>query len=62
MIVDTYQHGFLSYSTDLGLTAGVAYRTVHHIYLVVQYSQVSYLLGSTEFCEWGGWYVGHDLA
>ncbi len=51
--MDTGQHGFLSYRADLGLTVGVACRTVHHVYLVVQYSQVSYLLGLTEICEWG---------
>jgi hypothetical protein len=36
MIVDTGQHGFLSYCLDLGLTAGVACRTVHRVYLVVR--------------------------
>jgi hypothetical protein len=47
---------------DLGLTAGVACRTNHGVYFIVQYSQVSNLLRSTKFCEWGGWYMGHDLA
>ncbi len=36
IIVDTGQHGFLSYRLDLGLTAGVACRTNHRVYLVVQ--------------------------
>jgi hypothetical protein len=62
IIVDAGQHGFLSYCMDLGLTVGVACRTVHQVYLVVQYSKVSYLLRSVEFCEWGGRYMGHDLA
>jgi hypothetical protein len=61
-IVNTGQHCCLSYRMDLGLAAGVACRTIHWVYLVIQYSQVSYLLRSTEFCEWGGWYMGHDLA
>jgi hypothetical protein len=52
IIVDAGQQGFLSYPTDLGLTA------IHRVYLVVWYSQVSYSLRSTEFCEWGGWYMG----
>ncbi len=42
MIVDTGQHGFFRYRLDLGLTAGVACRTVHGVYLVVQDAQVSY--------------------
>ncbi len=48
-------YNFLSYRTDLGLTAGVACKTVHRVYLVVQYSQVHYLLKLMEFCELGGW-------
>jgi hypothetical protein len=51
----------MSYRTDLGLTVGVACRTIHQVYLVVHYSQVSYSLGSTKFCEWGGRYMCHDL-
>jgi hypothetical protein len=62
MIVDAGQQSLLSYCTDLGLTVGVACRTIHRVYLVIQYSQVGYLLGSPEFHEWGGWYMGHDLA
>jgi hypothetical protein len=54
MIVDTGQHGFLCYCLDLGLTAGVACRTVHRVYLVVQDAHVSYSLGLAEFCEWRG--------
>jgi hypothetical protein len=61
IIVDAGQHSPLSYCMDLGLTVGVARRTIHRLSLVIQYSQVSYLLGSPEFCEWGGWYMGHDL-
>jgi hypothetical protein len=53
IIVDTGQQSLLSYCTDLGLTAGVACRTIHQVYLVIQYSQVGYLLGLPEFCEWG---------
>jgi hypothetical protein len=62
IIVDAVQEGLLSYCTDLGLTAGVGCRTIHQIYLVIQYSQVGYSLGSTKFCEWGGRYMWHDLA
>jgi hypothetical protein len=62
IIVDAGQQSLLSYCTDLGLTAGVACRTIHQVYLVIQYSQVGYLLGLLEFWEWGGWYMGHDLA
>ncbi len=62
IIADTGQHSFLSYRVDLGLTAGVACWTIHRVYLVVQDAQVSYLLGSTEFCEWGGWFMGLDPA
>jgi hypothetical protein len=62
IIVDAGQQSLLSYCTDLGLTVGVACRTIHWVYLVIQYSQVNYLLGLLEFCEWGGWYMGHDLA
>ena len=62
IVVDAGQQSLLSYCMDLGLTAGVVCRTIHWVYLVIQYSQVGYLLGLPEFCEWGGWYMGHDLA
>ncbi len=64
IVVDAEQQNLLSYCMDLGLTAGVVCRTIHHhqVFLVIQYTQVSYLLGSPEFREWGGWYMGHDLA
>ncbi len=62
IIVDAGQQSLLSNCMDLDLTAGVLCRTIHWVYLVIQYSQVSYLLGSPEFCEWEGWYMGHDLA
>jgi hypothetical protein len=61
IIVDAGQPSLLSNCTYLGLTAGVVCRTIHRVYLVIQYSQVGYSLGSPEFCEWGGWYMGHDL-
>ena len=53
IIVDAGQQSLLSYCTGLGLTEGVVCRTIHWVYLVIQYSQVGYLLGSPEFCEWG---------
>ncbi len=56
LIVDTGQHGFLSYCADLGLTAGVVCRTVR--------SQVSYSLRLMEFCEWedGTWgMIWHEI-
>ncbi len=59
---DTGQHGLLSYHLDLGLTAGVACRTIQTVYLVVQDVQISYLLGLTEFFEREGWFVRLDLA
>jgi hypothetical protein len=62
IIMDAGQQGLLSYCTDLGLTAGVACRTIHWVYLVIQYSQVGYSFGLTKFCEWGGRYMCHDLA
>jgi hypothetical protein len=62
IVVDAGQQSLLSYCTDLGLTAGVACWTIHWVYFVIQYTQVGYLLGSPEFCEWGGCYMGHDLA
>ncbi len=55
IVVDAGQHSLLSYCTDLGLTAGVACRTICQVFLVIQYTQVGYSLGLTEFCEWGGW-------
>jgi hypothetical protein len=61
IIVDTGQHGFLSHPLDLDLTVCVVCRTVHRVYLVFKDAQVSFLLGLPEFCEWGGWYMGHDL-
>jgi hypothetical protein len=62
IIVDAGQQSLLSNCTGLGLTVGVVCRTIHRVYLVIQYSQVGYLLGLPEFCEWGGCYMGHDLA
>ncbi len=62
IVVDEGQQSLLSYCTDLGLTAGVACWTIYRVYFVIQYTQVSYLLGLLEFPEWGGWYMGHDLA
>jgi hypothetical protein len=62
IIVDIGQHSFLIYHSNLGLTEGVACWTVHRVYLVIQDAQVGYLLGSTEFCEWGGWFMGLDPA
>jgi hypothetical protein len=59
---DTGQHGLLSYHSDLGLTAGVACRTVQTVYLVVQDAQFSYSLGLMEFSERGGWFMRLDLA
>jgi hypothetical protein len=49
IIVDAGQQGLLSYCMDLSLTLGVACRTVQRVCLVVQYSQVGYLLGSSKF-------------
>ncbi len=54
IIVDAGQGSLLSYCMDLGLTAGVACRTIHRVCLVIKYSQVGYSLGYLEFCEWGG--------
>jgi hypothetical protein len=62
IIADSGQHGLLSYCLDLGLTASVACWTIQKVYLAVQDAQVGYLLGPTEFCEWGGWFMGLDLA
>ncbi len=39
---DTGQHGLLSYCSDLGLTGGVACRTIQTVYLVIQDAQISY--------------------
>jgi hypothetical protein len=44
IIVDAGQQSLLSYCTELGLTAGVACRTIHWVYLVIHYSQVGHLL------------------
>jgi hypothetical protein len=49
IIVDAGQQSLLGYCTDLGLTAGVVCRTIHQIYLVIQYSQVGSSLGLPEF-------------
>ncbi len=62
IIVVTGQHGLLNYCLDLGLTAGVACWTIQKVHLVVQDAQVGYSLGSMGFCEWGGWFMGLDLA
>ncbi len=62
IIVGAGQQNLLRYCMDLGLTAGVVCRAIHWVYLVIQYSQVGYSLGLPEFCEWGEWYMGHDLA
>ncbi len=62
IIVDAGQQGLLSYCVDLGLTVGVACWTIHQVNLVIQYSQVGNLLRLTKFYEWGGCYMGHDLA
>jgi hypothetical protein len=62
IIVAVGQQSLLSFCRDLRLTVGVACRTIHWVYLVIQYSQVGYLLGLSESCEWGGWYMGHDPA
>jgi hypothetical protein len=58
IVVDAGQQSLLSYCTDLGLTAGVACRTICQVFLVIQYTQVGYLLGSPEFREGGGWLHG----
>jgi hypothetical protein len=54
IVVDAGQQSLLSYCMGLGLTAGVACWTIHRVYFVIQYTQVGYLLGLLEFCEWGG--------
>jgi hypothetical protein len=62
MIVDAGQQSLLSYCMDWGLITSVACRTIYGVYFFIQYSQASYSLGLLEICEWGGWYMGHDLA
>ncbi len=42
IIGDAGQQSLLSHCTDLGLTAGVACRTILRVYLVFQYSQIGY--------------------
>ncbi len=62
IVVDAGQQSLLSYCADLGLTLGVACWTIHQVCFVIQYIQVSYSLGPPDYPEWGGWYMGHDLA
>ncbi len=57
IIADTGQHGLLSYHLDLGLTVGVACRTVQMVYLVIQMSRLAICWEQRSFVsgEDGSW-------
>ncbi len=38
IVVDAGQQSLLSYCMDLGLTVGVVCRTIHRVFLVIQYT------------------------